>query len=387
MPKNSKSNVGESDANKVVLPEGEIANEDIVTEAIDMSTTELSRARGLDESTLEVEVELRRKKPDSAIAKHLREIAEKVEKIKSTALPTDGADKPCESRGAIPKRGRPTIVTDEYYAPEDGASSINRTFTQQDGHLETNKTRRVMFKEPGHVTSSPIPPSRIISINEDRNTVEMSRESRNIATPELSRVPPPHPVYSSERSVITWGNNVNQHDTYTINQGSNTTTNERRYRPRGPDDTQSYQSKYSTASESLRRPRYSNPFEGDNDEIVSEKVNRAGTQLTRRGIEFSGKPGEDGEDGEEFLRLLSDVILQYNIRRNEALSLIPFTLEMPALSWYRTEVRNFRNYDDFYDSFIERFTPFDSQDRVWEDIRTRSQGQMETLSEYLMHMQ
>ncbi|KAK0156896.1 hypothetical protein PV327_011544, partial [Microctonus hyperodae] len=228
MPKNSKSNVGESDANKVVLPEGEIANEDLVTEAIDMTTwcdeedtlmEDLPFKLDIPRHKINLKTFLKeRKKPDSAIARHLREIAEKVEKIKSTALPTDGADKPCESRGAIPKRGRPTIVTDEYYAPEDGASSINRTFTQQDGHLETNKTRRVMFKEPGHVTSSPIPPSRIISINEDRNTVEMSRESRNIATPELSRVPPPHPVYSSERSVITWGNNVNQHDTYTINR-------------------------------------------------------------------------------------------------------------------------------------------------------------------------
>lgn len=142
------------------------------------------------------------------------------------------------------------------------------------------------------------------------------------------------------------------------------------------------QSSHSISSFQIRTPSKFNPFEDNHLRPVSESVIRAGHQVIRRGIKFSGKASEDGH---EFLMLLADVILQYGIQKNEVLSFIPFTLDKLALSWYSIEVRNFRNYSDFLNNFKRRFILPDY--KVWEDIWSRSQGPTETLLEYLTMME
>lgn len=87
-----------------------------------------------------------------------------------------------------------------------------------------------------------------------------------------------------------------------------------------------------------------------------------------RGIKFSGKVGEDAD---EYSRSLTDVIRQFGIRKHEALSLIPYTLEMPAMSWYRLEEQYFHSYLDFHKSFKERYAPRNNQSHIWEDLTTR----------------
>ncbi|KAK0156692.1 hypothetical protein PV328_012430, partial [Microctonus aethiopoides] len=114
-----------------------------------------------------------RSKPDSEVSRLIREMLNKNEK--STALPSDGASKLCDNRGAIPKKSLPTINSEEILVPGDGISVKNS------GLINHDKSRRVTFYEPGRVTSSPIPPSRINEITNDRRDVtgvEMQREQR-----------------------------------------------------------------------------------------------------------------------------------------------------------------------------------------------------------------
>lgn len=319
-----------------------------------------------------------RSKPDSEISRLIRDMLNKNEK--PTALPSDGASKLWENRGAIPKRSLPSINSEEILVPGDGISVRNS------GLINHDKSRRVTFYEPGRVTSSPIPPSKMSDITNDRRettNIDMQRGQRFMMTPEISRVPPANTTYLQERSAMGWESNSVAHDAHTLPRRT-TNENVTGTVQRIDNDTHYYQSKYAPTNDQSIITRDSYPFDDNPVEIVSDKVHKAGNQLMRRGIKFSGKADEDPE---EYLRLLAGVIRQFGIREHEALSLVPYTLEMPAMSWYRIEERHFQSYFDFYKKFKERYAPRNNQSHIWEELNTRVQGQGETVSEYIGKMQ
>ncbi|KAK0156782.1 hypothetical protein PV328_012317, partial [Microctonus aethiopoides] len=298
--------------------------------------------------------------PDSTIAKYLRCMAEPSNIVRTKealgyiAQPSEGADKLC-SQGAIPKKSRPIIIDNQIIAPPDNPQLDDNRYIQDYNHEMANQSRRVTFTDTGRGASSPLPRANLKRDNSDdreRKNQTTQRPIQFLDTPEISRVPPARAT--RERLIITeeWENNSVAHDTYTLPRRD---TNENITRTVPPIENEThYQSKYAPTDDRSIISRDSYPFNDNPIEVVSDKIHKAGNQLMRRGIKFSGKSDEDPD---EYLRSLADVIRQFGIREHEALSLVPYTLEMPATSWYRIEARHFQSYLDFYKKFRERYAP------------------------------
>ncbi|KAK0075344.1 hypothetical protein PV325_007017 [Microctonus aethiopoides] len=93
---------------------------------------------------------------------------------------------------------------------------------------------------------------------------------------------------------------------------------------------------------------------------VSERVVIMGKNMRDRNVKFSGQIRGSGE---EFLWLFTKAIKQYGLTEDETFQIIPFILEVPALACS------------------------DSQAKLWEEIRARTQGTGESIPEYLTSMQ
>ncbi|KAK0156940.1 hypothetical protein PV327_011513, partial [Microctonus hyperodae] len=106
--------------------------------------------------------------------------------------------------------------------------------------------------------------------------------------------------------------------------------------------------------------------------------------MRERGIRFGGGFKDNGA---EYLRQLYEAIRQYGLTEEETIQIIPFTLESTALGWFRAEISSTISYDEFLAQFRTRFLSKDGQAQVLAEIKARTQGTGESLTEYITNMQ
>ncbi|KAK0160290.1 hypothetical protein PV328_007718 [Microctonus aethiopoides] len=163
----------------------------------------------------------------------------------------------------------------------------------------------------GRGASSPLPRANLKRDNSgdrERTNQTTQKPIQYLDTPEISRVPPARAT--RERLIITeeWENNSVAHNTYTLPR-RDTNENITRTVPPSNDETY-YQSKYAPTDDQSIISRDSYPFNDNHVEIVSDKIHKAGNQLMRRGVKFSGRSDEDPD---EYLRSLADPPLAQQI--------------------------------------------------------------------------
>lgn len=111
------------------------------------------------------------------------------------------------------------------------------------------------------------------------------------------------------------------------------------------------------------------PFRAPDYQRVSGRVVKIGKKMSHRNIRFSGQAKGGGE---EYVWSSTKAIKQYSFTKDKTFQVIPFTLEIPALAWFRAEENKIRDYSDFIELFRKRFSSSDSRAKLWEEIRGRT---------------
>lgn len=102
--------------------------------------------------------------------------------------------------------------------------------------------------------------------------------------------------------------------------------------------------------------------------------------MRRWNLKFSGTRTEDPEN---FLTRLNEGRSIVPISNAEFLKCLPFFFEGIALHWFRNEQGNWQSLADFVAAFRARFGPVDYQNALYYEIRNRTQGQSESVSDFM----
>lgn len=105
--------------------------------------------------------------------------------------------------------------------------------------------------------------------------------------------------------------------------------------------------------------------------------------MHRWNLKFSGTKAEDPEN---FLTRLNEGRAIVTISNNDFLKCLPFFLEGIALHWFRNEQANWQTLADFVQAFRARFGPIDYQNALFFEIRNRTQGPSEPVSDFITCM-
>lgn len=105
--------------------------------------------------------------------------------------------------------------------------------------------------------------------------------------------------------------------------------------------------------------------------------------MRRWNLKFSGSKLDDPEN---FLTRLNEGRAIVPITNQEFLRCLPFFLEGVALHWFRNERDNWQSLNDFTQAFRSRFGPIDYQNALFFEIRNRTQGSHESVSDFLTCM-
>jgi hypothetical protein len=101
------------------------------------------------------------------------------------------------------------------------------------------------------------------------------------------------------------------------------------------------------------------------------------------GLKFSSQ----GMNVDEFLLLLEERREAYGLTQPEVLTSLPVLLEGTPLLWYRLHRNSWRSWEDFVLAFREEFEDPDYQEKLAEEIRQRTQGPREPVSEFVIKLQ
>lgn len=101
------------------------------------------------------------------------------------------------------------------------------------------------------------------------------------------------------------------------------------------------------------------------------------------GVKFSSQEGSVSD----FLFLLEERREAYGLTHAEMLTSLPALLEGTPLLWYRLHRHSWRSWEDFILEFREEFEEPDYQERLAEEIRQRTQGPRESISEFVIKLQ
>lgn len=100
-------------------------------------------------------------------------------------------------------------------------------------------------------------------------------------------------------------------------------------------------------------------------------------------LKFSGTKAEDPES---FLTRLNEGRAIVTISNDDFLRCLPFFLEGIALHWFRNEQDRWQTLADFVQAFRARFGPIDYQNALFFEIRNRTQGPLESVSDFITCM-
>ncbi|KAK2578292.1 hypothetical protein KPH14_000918 [Odynerus spinipes] len=101
-------------------------------------------------------------------------------------------------------------------------------------------------------------------------------------------------------------------------------------------------------------------------------------------ISFSG---DDDMTADEFLNRVEEESALVGLTDRELLCVIPALLSDLALDWYRLRRHKWRTWAEFRTAFRARYSSYETQERLRELVRTRTQGIDEKAERYLLQME
>ena len=88
-----------------------------------------------------------------------------------------------------------------------------------------------------------------------------------------------------------------------------------------------------------------------------------------------------------FLERIVELKAAYNIRDEDMLKFIPEVLKESVLLWYRNNASSWSTWEEFIVSFKEQYLPLDVDDALLDEIRLRTQGADEYVTDYVTSVQ
>ncbi len=106
--------------------------------------------------------------------------------------------------------------------------------------------------------------------------------------------------------------------------------------------------------------------------------------VVKWGLKFSGERRDISLNA--FLERVDELCDARNVSKEQLFKSAIDLFRGPALNWFRLIRKNVNSWDALKTALREQFLPYDYEDRLWEEIRRRSQGKDETIGIYLAVM-
>lgn len=119
------------------------------------------------------------------------------------------------------------------------------------------------------------------------------------------------------------------------------------------------------------------------DQVIPLEPRPTKTPVFKWDIKFSGDPRESLAS---FLESVEEHSVSRNITKEELFSTATDLFTGEALVWYRSIKHQIDSWQSLTRELRREYQPFDYEDRLWEEIRSRSQGPDERIGYYLAVM-
>lgn len=106
--------------------------------------------------------------------------------------------------------------------------------------------------------------------------------------------------------------------------------------------------------------------------------------VSKWNIKFSGE--SNGMGLNEFFERVHELALARGVSKSELFTAAVELLEGKALVWFRCASKTVNNWDEVCDRMKEEFLPNDYSEKLWEEIKKRTQGENESVGLYLAVM-
>lgn len=106
--------------------------------------------------------------------------------------------------------------------------------------------------------------------------------------------------------------------------------------------------------------------------------------VSKWNLKFSGDTSRHSLSS--FLEQVEELCISRNVSKEQLFKSATDLFEGKALIWYRAKRQNICDWRSLVIELKDEFQPFDYNDRLWNEIKARTQGPKETIGIYLAHM-